>query len=120
MAEDNLPVLRQQTKEFIAANDTEVILNRITTESDGAGGLKKILTPLPAQSMRLIKRNTSTAVFRRTIDGQEVQPDFVLLGEYDADVETGDWFFISGRKYEIVYKQDDQRYETWAEVIYRG
>lgn len=117
---DDLSILRKQTKDFIAANPSDIVVQRIDTVADGSGGVKKTLAPLPAQTLRLIKRNTSTAVFRRTIDGQEVQPDFVVLGEYDADMRTGDWFFMDGIKYEFVYVQADRRYEAWGEVIYRG
>jgi hypothetical protein len=113
-------VMRKQTKSFIDEYPQSIVLVRADTESDGAGGVKSTLAPLPAQTLRQITQATNTGVFRRTIDGEEVQPDFVLLGEWDADIANGDWYMKEGAKHEIVYVRDDRRYETWAEVKYRG
>jgi hypothetical protein len=113
-------VMRRQTEQFIAVFPQEIVLTRSDMVSDGAGGVKATLVPLPAQTFRQITQPTNTTVFRRTIDGEEVQPDFVLLGEYDVDVKSGDWYMKDGAKHEVVYVRDDRRYETWAEVKYRG
>lgn len=117
-----LSVLRAQTKMYIGYNPIEITLMRADTVADGAGGIKATLEPIPtgAQTFRSITQNTNNSVFRRTIDGQEVKPEFVLLGEFDADVKHGDWYYDNGVKYEIVYVRTDRRYETWAEVAYRG
>ena len=113
-------VMRKQTKEFIAIYPQSLVLTRSEMVSDGSGGVVGTLTSLPAQTFRQITQPTNTQVFRRTIDGEEVQPDFVLLGEYDADVKIGDWYMKEGAKHEVVYVKDDRRYQTWAEVKYRG
>ena len=115
-----LEVMRSQTKQFIAHYPKDISLQRADMVSDGSGGVKATLETLPAQTFRQITQPTNTQVFRRTIDGQEVTPDFVLLGEYDVDVKDGDWYMADGRKFEVVYVRDDRRYETWAEVAYRG
>lgn len=112
--------MRRQTAEFIAVYPLEIVLTRSDMVSDGSGGVKATLVPLPAQTFRQITQGTNTGVFRRTIDGEEVQPDFVLLGYYDADVKSGDWYMKDGAKHEVVYVRDDRRYQTWAEVKYRG
>jgi hypothetical protein len=117
---EDLATLRKQTAEFIGYNPVIINLQRATTESDGAGGVRRTLGPVGDQTFRKITQNTSTAVFRRTIDGQEVQPEFVLLGMHSADIKNGDWFYQDGIKYEVVYVRDDRRYETWGEVAYRG
>lgn len=113
-------VMRRQTTAFIAVYPLEIVLTRADMVSDDAGGVKGTLTSLSAQIFRQITQPTNTQVFRRTIDGEEVQPDFVLLGEWDVDIRLGDWYMRNGAKHEIVYVRDDRRYETWAEVKYRG
>ena len=113
-------VMRKQTKAFIAVYPKQIALQRADMVADGSGGVKATLETLPAQTFRQITQPTNTQVFRRTIDGQEVTPDFVLLGEHDVDIKPGDWYMVDGLKHEIVYVRDDRRYETWAEVAYRG
>lgn len=117
-----LEVLRKQTKAFIEEYPMDLLLQRNDTVPDGAGGVKAVLGTVPAgsQTFRQITQSTTSLVFRRTIDGEEVQPDFVLLGEYDADVKSGDWYMKEGAKHEVVYVREDRRYEAWAEVKYRG
>ena len=113
-------VMRKQTASFIAIYPQAISLVRAVMVPDGSGGVKGTLSTLAAQTFRQITQATNTSVFRRTIDGEEVQPDFVLLGAWDADVKIGDWYMKEGAKHEIVYVREDRRYETWAEVKYRG
>lgn len=117
---EDLVTLRKQTLEFINFNPKLVALQRSDMQADGSGGVKPQLTTLTAQTFRQVTQPTGQQVFRRTIDGQEVKPEFVLICPYDADVRHGDWYYNSGVKYEIVYVRDDRRYEAWAEVAYRG
>jgi hypothetical protein len=113
-------VMRKQTAEFIAIYPQVLVLTRPVTASDGAGGSTATPTPLAAQTFRQITQSTSPQVFTRTIDGEEVKPDFVLLGEWNVDVQIGDYYTKDGAKHEVVYVKEDRRYETWAEVMYRG
>jgi hypothetical protein len=118
---EDLATLRKQTAEFIGYNPMEVVLLRPQRVADGSGGWKDDPpTALASQTMRKITQPTNSQVFRRTIDGEEVKPDFVLLGEYNADVQNGDYWLEDGRRYDVVYVKDDRRYETWGEAIYRG
>jgi hypothetical protein len=115
-------VLRRQTKQFIEEYPMEILLQRSDMVPDGSGGFKATLGTVPAgaQTFRQVTQATNTGVFRRALDGEEVQPDFVLIGEHDADVRIGDWYMKDGAKHEVVYVRDDRRYETWVEVKYRG
>ena len=90
--------------------------------TDGAGGVKGTLGSVPAgaQTFRQITQGTNTGVFQQGIGGEEIKPDFVLLGEHDADIKSGDWYMKDGAKHEVLYVREDRRYETWAEVKYRG
>lgn len=114
-------VMRRQTKHFINVYPLSIALVRTVMTPDGSGGVKSLgPDPLDPQTFRQITQPTSPQVLRRTIDGEEVQPDFVLLGEWDADIQVGDWYMKDGAKHEVVYVKEDRRYETWAEVKYRG
>lgn len=113
-------VMRRQTAQFIGIYPQSIVLTRPGAEDDGEGGTLPDPTNLAAQTFRQITQSTSPQVFRRTIDGEEVKPDFVLLGEWNADIAIGDYYTKDGAKHEIVYVREDRRYETWAEVIYRG
>lgn len=122
---DDIAAMRAQTKDFIDVNPLTVVLNRNVNASDGQGG--QISTPAarPAQIMRLIVQPASSAVMRTTIEGEDLIPEFVLLGVHDSDMKHGDWFMRDGSKYELAYVRDDGRsaelrYERWAEVVYRG
>lgn len=121
MAVSENEMMRKQTTAFIAVYPQVIALVRTAMVADGSGGVKSSgPSPLGPQTFRQITQPTNTGVFRRTIDGEEVSPDFVLLGEWDADVAIGDWYMKDGAKHEIVYVKEDRRYETWAEVKYRG
>jgi hypothetical protein len=113
-------VMRKQTAEFIAVYPLVIILVRPGAEDDGAGGTRPDPEALEPQIFRQITQPTSPQVFTRTIDGEEVKPDFVLLGEWNVDVQIGDYYFKDGAKHEVAYVKEDRRYETWAEVVYRG
>lgn len=118
---EDLITLRKQTLQFIGYNPVEVSLLRPNRTADGSGGwIEGEPTELAPQTFRQITQSTNSQVFSRTIDGEEVQPDFVLLGAYDADVQTGDHYLVGEIRYDIVYVRTDRRYETWAEVVYRG
>lgn len=117
---DDLVTLRKQTKAFIDEEPRSIALQRKDITPDGEGGVQHTILSLPAQIFNLITQATSAQVARRTMDGEEVFPEFVLLGEYNADMKNGDWFLIDGIKYEVVYVRLERRYETWGEVAYRG
>ena len=75
---------------------------------------------LVPQIMRLITQMEGVTVVRSSLDGEEISPDFVLLGDYDADILADDWFELDDRIYDVKMVREDRRYETWAAVEYRG
>jgi hypothetical protein len=116
-----LAVMRRQTSNFIKAKPTTVTLLRGgTRDSDGAGGFR--VTPGPpigAQVVRLIPQGGNVA--SRNIDGEEINPAYVMIAGWDADVKKGDVFERNGRNHEVMFvRPDEHKYETWAEVVYRG
>lgn len=116
-----LHVMRKQTMAFIRSNPVELVIVRKTIVADGAGGVSYTITPQAPQIFRLITQlSQGEGLSRLTDDGIETRPDFVLLGEYDANIQTHDYFMLQGRKYENVYTRTDRRYQTWSEISYRG
>ena len=117
-----LSILRQQTHEFIAWNSRPITLRRPGIVADGMGGWRTV-EPTPTlvpQIMRLITQMEGVTVVRSSLDGEEISPDFVLLGDYDADILADDWFELDDRIYDVKMVREDRRYETWAAVEYRG
>ena len=120
IAELELAVQRRLSKAFIDADYLTVILERSSWVSDGSGGsVRQDPTPLPPQRMRLIPLGDG-AQERFTANGETVTPAYMLLGEYTADLERWDEFTLNGRRYEVVFLNENQQYEKKAEVAYRG
>lgn len=117
-----LAVMRKQTEHFIRDNPEQITLTRGGGRtSDGAGGYKvEPGDPGEPQIMRLVPQDLRSGVQSRNVDGEEVSPAYVLIGKHDADIKKDDVFTRNGRNYEVTWVRDDRRYETWAEVIYRG
>lgn len=112
---------RMLTETFIADNPIDILLQRTSLTADGSGGFHQTKSPLASpQTFRKVTQATSTGVQRQTLDGTLVAPDYVLIGSYDADIQRGDQFYIEDQQYLVVFVRDDHRYETWAEVAYRG
>ena len=115
-----LAVQRMLTSAFIEADHLTVVLYRSVWTSDGAGGsVKGLPAPLAPQRMRLIPLGDG-AVERFTANGEAVRPSYKLLGKYDADMDRWDEFSLDGRRYEVVFINENRQYEVKGEVAYRG
>jgi hypothetical protein len=57
---------------------------------------------------------------RRTVDGEVVRPDIMMITRWDAAVEPGWTFNWDGDNYEVVFVNDDFKYQKHVEVIKRG
>lgn len=115
-----LRMQRRITEQFIDSDPITVIFLRAPRTPNGTGGFTIGLpVPLLAQKAKLIPANRQLQE-RQTLDGQVVQPDFSLVGLYDMDIQHGDWFLWSSRRYDVVYVSEKRDYETTAELVYRG
>lgn len=116
-----LATQRRLTAEFIRrGNRKRLLLNRETLVQDLSGGWRQgTPTALAGQEFHLGLPTTQLPE-RNTAAGQTVQPEYVLVGYHNADIHRGDWFFLDGIKYEIVFIHPDRSYETRAEVVYLG
>ena len=120
IAAAELAIQRQLTAAFIKADAISVVLNRPSWADDGAGGsVQGPPAPLPAQEMRLIPL-ADGAQERFMPSGEAVTPVYALLGHYTADISRWDQVTIQGRRYEVVFINENQQYEVKAEVVYRG
>jgi hypothetical protein len=119
-SERELAVERDLTTAFIAADQDEVVLNRFTRAPNGSGGYT-LTGPaaLPSQPGRLIPLQAGGPE-RLTLDGKVVEPAYHLLMDWGADMQRGDRFVVHGRRYEVVFVNENKAYETKGEVVYHG
>lgn len=116
-----LKVQRGISQAFIEADPVEIQLTRPTVSPDGAGGQVRTATANVGglQRMRLIPLGDGAAQ-RLTADGKEVTPTYMLMGLYSAAMQRGDQFTMDGRRYEIVFINQNTQYEIKGEVAYLG
>lgn len=115
-----LSVQRTLTAAFIEADPLEIQLNRPTRTPDGAGGHVDTLTPVGGlQRLRLIPLGDGAAE-RTTADGVAVSPSYMLMGTHLANIRRWDEFSVDGRRYQIVFVNQNQQYEVKGEVAYLG
>jgi hypothetical protein len=123
IAAGELAIQRQLTAAFIAADYIQVTLMRSVWTSDGAGGeVKGASAPIAPQKARLIPQSdgasSGPSQGRLTSDGEIVQPSYMLMGSYQFDVQRWDQFTVDGRRYEVVFINENRQYEVKAEVAY--
>ena len=114
-----LAVQRRITAEFIAADAQSIVLLRSPRTPDGAGGFE-VGAPVsqPAQTFRLLPQEDG-ATARTTADGESATPEYMLMGEWNCNMQRYDEFVIGSRRYQIVYI-DNRQYEIKGEVVYLG
>jgi hypothetical protein len=114
-------IQKRNTLAYLDADAEWVTLSRnAMPAADGSGGYTAGgTTPLDPQEFVLTTTNRQLPI-RRTVDGLEVSPEYIMTGRWDADIQAGDWFFRNGVKFEVVFVHLDRSYETTAEVMYRG
>jgi pyridoxine 5'-phosphate synthase PdxJ len=98
-----LKVQRRNTAMYIAYDPIQVTLIPRTQTRTPSGGTKfEDGEPRLAQVMRLIP-TTSDQKPTVTLDGKERQIDFVLMGQWDAEMQPYDyWRDEEGQRYEVV------------------
>ena len=116
MAIQELSIQREQTTNYINANPTDIALTRYTRTSDGAGGTTATGATLDPQTFRVVAQSSAARTTeRRTVSGAMVNPDIILVCQWDANIERGDSFDYNGIKMQVVWITDLQ-YEKLAEV----
>lgn len=120
IAAAELKAQRRVTSAFIEADWIDVVLQRSPRTPDGAGGvLVGDPVPQPAQRFRLIPQEDG-ATARTTAEGELATPEFMLMGEWDCDMQRWDGFTLpDGRRFQIVYI-DNRQYEVKGEATFLG
>jgi hypothetical protein len=117
-----LKAQRKNTSWFIAYDPIQVTLIPRTQTRTASGGTSFVDgEPRLPQIMRLIA-TTSDQKSTVTLDGKERQIDFVLLGQWDAEIEPYDyWRDEEGQRYEVVEIVSAGRlYERKGLVVLHG
>jgi hypothetical protein len=118
LGDANAAVIRANTEAFIDYRPELVTLVRTAKVSDGMGGVSMgTPSPLLPQRMRMVPTKTITdqAPVRVTSDGQQVTPNWYLVGEYDANIQIGDTTTVRNHKLEVVFVSDLPDHRVVAE-----
>lgn len=114
-----LAAQRKITRMLIASDPTVLELIIMTTTRTNTGGLSfaEASTRDP-QTFKFSQITTQSggADPVRTIDGVERKMDFMLIGEYDAEITAGDHFYLLDEEYLVVELMAPLPYEVRALV----
>lgn len=116
-----MQVKRETTTWFIAAYPIDLVLTPVSSVKTNSGGVsKRDLPQRPIQRMRLISMSASQKP-KITDDGVEREIDLTLLGEWDCQMDIGDWWIDGeGLKYEVVEMVPFNGYEVRGLVVKSG
>lgn len=114
---------RRQIEAFIKAEPAALSLRRpheVVTEAGGRvpdDGLT-----LPEQIFRFVPfKRRLTREWGFSDDGEATKNvDWILVGSYDADIQTDDWFNRDDRRYQVKVVSSHRLYRTAATLIERG
>lgn len=116
-------VNRRNTKRFI---DADPIILTLTTRgslrtASGAYAHERA-AERPPQTFKLIMQSPAGgSIEQRTEDGTERQVDYILLGEWDAQIAVGDfWDDARGSRWEVKALVPSNGYEVRAVVEAHG
>lgn len=124
--EGEIRLHRMHTRLLIARYPTRIVINRPPPlVDDGQGGMQRPNTPptvLPAQNVFFSGLNSNgrslTATRWDITDrGERFLTRFVIVGEYNANLEEDDWFMFQGRKIKISDRFPDRTYQTKCEAV---
>jgi hypothetical protein len=109
---EELRINRINTAAFIAADALSLTLQVRGSVRTPSGAYASEAQPeRPEQTFKLIMQSPAgSSIEQRTEDGTERQVDYILLGEWDAEVEVGDYWD----------DEDDQRWEVKAIIPRNG
>ena len=118
-----LDVQKNLTTAFIATQPVDIVLIPHATVNTPSGGTRQVEgAPRDAQRMRLIEPGDSLARDPvRAADGfNRIFPDYMLLGEWDAVMDTDDTFTYDGDEFTIIQLMHFNGYERRGLVMRRG
>lgn len=95
--------LRKVMKAFIAADSRSIQLQRPVLEKTPTGGFKKAAWEVrPAQNFRLVPyKRRLTDIVKTMANGEIPYLLYVMVGEYNADIQRMDEFELDGAYYRV-------------------
>lgn len=115
-----LATQRRMTRAFIDADHEIIVLTPYErTKTDTGGSVDTPLTPREPQKFHVIETDTA-APSTRVPGGEKQTVDFVILGNWDAEVFPQDRFSLRGAEWEVKAVQFFNGYEQRAYVIRHG
>lgn len=115
--DQNIELHRRHTKMFIDNDPTTITLSGVTKQSDGAGGFTSIAdSPKDPITVKMIWPGGTTSGVIQNLDGQDIQCDLVLVAEFGADIQVGDFWVSEGVKYVVEGFAPRNFYEVKAGV----
>lgn len=118
-----LAIYRFNTTAFIAADPLNLTLTPRGSSRTPSGGIAlQGADARPVQTFKLIMQSPAGgSIEQRTDDGTERRVEYVLLGEWDAAIDVGDfWDDDHGQRWEVTALIPDNGYEKRAVVEVRG
>lgn len=113
-------VHRALTTAWVESEPVSIVLRREVETDDGAGGTKKAVQDLAAQTFRMDRSSNAGIRLVTTEAGTSVPESFRLVGPRGTDVEDGDDFEIDGRRFLVTHVHTISFERVAAEVEYRG
>lgn len=105
------------TKLFIEQDPTVITLIPVEMVDMASGGTKPVdKTPRAPQIFKMIWQGGNSTGINTTADGQNRQFDFIMVGEYDAEVEIGDHWTDGSQEYYVDGLEPFNGYEIKAHV----
>lgn len=120
-----LRVQRKITTAYIAAEPNEVVLNRPNYITTAGGGKRKDpnnpTTPLAPQKVRLVPFKKRMTIFNHDKpEGNVDNLPYVLIGEWDMDIEKSDELTWDGGRYKVHSIEPTRSFRTAANLSYTG
>jgi hypothetical protein len=120
MYDYELGALRRTTSAWIDSEGKVIRLSRPERVMDGVGGIYIANHTVRKNDRFIFSAADRQLPNRFTIDGIEITPEYLLFALWTADIRRGDWFWIDGVKYEVVFIHPERDYQTIAEIAYKG
>lgn len=120
---EELRINRLNTSAFIAADPLRLVLRARASSRTATGAIDaQAYAERPEQRFKLIMQSPAGgSIEQRTDDATERQVDFVLLGEWNAQVAVDDfWEDVLGQRWEVRSLNPYNGYEIRANVEAHG
>lgn len=114
---------RRQIEAFVRAEPAFITLKRPHEVITDAGGrVQDATSTVPQQTFRFVPfKRRLTREWGFSDDGESTKNvDWILVGAYDADIQTGDWFERNDFRYQVKVVSSHRLYRTAATLVERG